>query len=46
MLGCKLASGVWLLELSDVTEFTEDNEDNTSDTGATPKEESISSKSL
>ena len=45
-LGCKLASGVWLADWSDVAEFTEDRDDNTSETGATPSDESISSRSL
>lgn len=46
IFACRLASGVWVLELSDVRELTDDKEDNTSETGATPKEDSISSKSL
>lgn len=45
-LGCKLASGVALAELSDAIELTDDKEDSTSDTGATPNDDSISSKSL
>lgn len=46
MLGCRLASGVWVVDWSEVAELTEDNEDSTSDTGATPSDESISSRSL
>lgn len=45
-VACKLTSGVCVLELSDVREFAEDKEDKTSETGATPSDESISSKSL
>lgn len=46
LIGCKLPSGVALADVSDAIEFTDDNDDNTSDTGATPSDESISSKSL
>lgn len=46
LTGCKLTSGVAFADVSDATEFTEDREERTSDTGATPKEDSISSKSL
>lgn len=43
---CRLTSGVCVLELSEVSELADDSEDNTSETGATPSDESISSKSL
>lgn len=46
LAGCKLPSGVAFAELSDAIELTDDNEDSTSETGATPKDDSISSKSL
>lgn len=46
LIGCKLPSGVALFDASDVAEFTDDNDDSTSETGATPNDESISSKSL
>lgn len=46
LTGCKLTSGVALADVSDATEFTDDSDDRTSDTGATPRDDSISSKSL
>lgn len=45
-VACKLTSGVCVLELSDVSELADDKEDKTSETGATPSDESISSRSL
>lgn len=44
--GCRLASGVWLADWSDVAELTEESDDRTSETGATPSELNISSRSL
>lgn len=46
LAGCRLPSGVALVELSDAIELTDDNDESTSDTGATPNDDSISSKSL
>lgn len=45
-IGCKLPSGVALADVSDATELTDDRDDKTSETGATPNDDSISSKSL
>lgn len=46
LIGCRLPSGVALFDVSDPTVFTDDNDDSTSDTGATPNDDSISSRSL
>lgn len=46
LMGCKLPSGVAFVDTSEATEFTDDREERTSETGATPKDDSISSKSL